>query len=90
MDRVDNDVLREAFLRSRRTPNSVAVQMGWMRTKRAGARRVIRGDGTRVLRALGIKGTATRGHHYPQRTLAYEDAVRMTEILGLDPWEAGV
>lgn len=82
-DRVDNTVLREAFLRSDMSAAAVATCCGWV--KPGG-----RGDGTHVLRLLGVKSYSSGRYVCQRRTLSYDDAVLVTRALGLDPVEVGV
>ena len=86
-DRVPNDLLREAYLRARNTgvtPTDVARACGWVRPRKR--YRHDQADVSRVKRMLGL--VANEGYFH--KTVAYDDAVRITLALGLDPVDLGV
>lgn len=77
--RIPVDALREAFDRSGKSASSVAREMGW-----------IRGDSSRLLRSLGINEyTNGAGRVHRNTTVDLEEALRIADILGLDPVDIG-
>lgn len=82
-ERVPNALLREAFLRSGRTPRDLAKDLDWPNGRSY--------DASRVKRTLGLAEdiSGSNGRHSTRRTVNVQLAVRMAEALGLDPWEIG-
>lgn len=78
-DRVENEALREAFLRSGKSLGEVAVACGWVKTS---------ADTSRVARALGL--IRSGGDRKVNRTLPYETAVALVRAMDLDPVDYGV
>ena len=84
--RVGNTELREAFLRSQLPAKRVASEVGLLRRCNG----LTCGDGTRLNRALGIKAyKGGKGYTHRLHTVDYGLAVRLADVLGLDPVEAG-
>lgn len=83
-ERVSNEPLREAFLRSGKTPSDVAYAMGWL--YKGGPNRGA--DTTGVQRALGLSPSTTvykgkRTKHF-NRTISLEGAKAISRALHLD------
>jgi hypothetical protein len=82
------DPLREAFLASGLTFSHIARQCGWVRYQRG----LEIGDATRVARLLGLRDYKP-GPGYPRRVrerISYENATRLAEAIGVDPYEVGL
>lgn len=98
--RVDNTLLREAFLASGVTATEVARRCGWMRLKPAGRRQpdrhYITGNDRRVATLLGVKTNRTYrakyGRYYTsqQRTITIEDGALIARAIGVAPVEVGL
>jgi len=91
MGYVSNEPLREAFLRSGRSPNSVAKELGYLcKCPRplADGSFPIRGDGSIVKRRLGLLRNS--GEAAPQRHMRERTALRYAKVLGVDPHELGL
>lgn len=95
-DALPNDQLREAVLKVIHAPDplrvsasELAVRAGYVRPGRQGP-----GDGSRLKRLLGITPTPStkNGRRYKtyRQNIAYDDAVRIADALGLDPFEVGL
>jgi hypothetical protein len=74
------------------TPGELALHMGWKTKDRRGT---VVGDHARLHRALGLMSRAPdrRGvttERYYQQTLRYETALKMADLLGMDPVDAGL
>ena len=92
-DRVSNEGLREAFLRTTNSgvsQASIARHCGWMRTRA----RAPMGDVTHLKRLLGV--TPFHSYHagkrytYYRKTVSYDDAVKIALAIGADPFEVGI
>jgi hypothetical protein len=91
IDRVDNTVLRDAVLRLGVEPGALAKSIGWMARHKG----YEIGDSTRMKRTLGLAPIGRRkrdpeGFARFQQTVGYDDAVKITRALGLDPVDVGV
>lgn len=83
--RIDNSILREAFLSSDKSAWSVARDLGW----HAGPGRS-GGDSSRLLRALGLRPVVgPRGTRHVCRMIDSGIAARIAETIGLDPTDVG-
>lgn len=85
-EQVSNELLRERFCQLAQREEydmaeMVAIRAGWMRS---GSQYP---DLQRVRRALGLDADSA---HRVRRSVSYENAVRLADALGLDPFEAGV
>lgn len=84
--KVDNALLREAFVASRKKAADVARTVGWLCSKDDG--RWVYGDGSRVKRTLGILPTvAGHGGSQFRRMIDAEVAEILAEAIGVAPWE---
>lgn len=81
--KIDNTRLREAFLRSGKSANAVAKDLGWCTGRKH--------DASRVRQALGITLTrASRGRGAQYRTFVDAETLgRIAESIGVEPWEVG-
>ena len=72
-------------------PHLVASEMGWTRDRRGTGRY---GDVSRLDRALGLRphgrDPRMRGEQRCSTTIRYEVALKLADLLGLDPVEAGL
>lgn len=72
------------------SPGVLAEEMGWVRSHGDGTR----GDVGRLHRALGLRphgrDPRMRGEQRCATTIRYEVAVKLADLLGLDPQEAGL
>lgn len=77
--RIPVDELRMAFFRSGWSATSLASEIGW-----------VRGDSTRLLRAIGCKPSVNgHGRKSVNQTIDMEDALLIATPLGLDPVDLG-
>jgi hypothetical protein len=86
--RVSNAPFREAFLASPMEANELARHMGWGRKKRNRSGSISQvGDGSEVLKKLGIRATTSGdGHKTYTKTISESNALKMLEFFpGLDP-----
>lgn len=84
--KVDNELLREAFVASCKQAADVARTVGWLCSKDDG--RWVYGDGSRVKRTLGILPTvAGHGGSQFRRMIDAEVAEVLAEAIGVAPWE---
>lgn len=72
-------------------PHLVASEMGWTRDRRGTGRY---GDVSRLDRALGLRphgrDPRMRGEQRCSTTIRYEVALKLADLLGMDPVEAGL
>lgn len=91
--------MREQYLRLRErgliTMGDVCIHMGWVYRPSPGRLRaerrregVIRPDYSRARRELGLE--RRQDCQGPREYLGYDTALRLSQILGLDPHEAGL
>lgn len=84
MNQVPNEPLRERYARLAAQQEDiaevVALRCGWLRGQR-------HPDTQRVRRTLGLDADSAQR---VRKTVSYENAVRLADALGLDPFEAGV
>lgn len=75
---------------NRISPGVIAEEMGWTRTHNGGRRP----DVGRLHRALGLRphgrDPRMRGEQRCASTIRYEVALKLADLLGLDPVEAGL
>lgn len=81
--KIDNTLLREAFLASGRTAYEVALRLGWY----AGSKP----DGTTVKRTLGLVETIGGHRRYRQYRclIDAETAGLIADAIGVAPWSVG-
>ena len=93
--RIDNAPLREAFLRAEAagtiTAMEVARRVDWWAHSQS---RGLKGDGSRVRRALGLLDDVSRssGREYKSRraTIDVDKAILLAEAIpGIESWEIG-
>jgi hypothetical protein len=94
--KIDNTLLREAFLRSGLTGTEVARRIGWTcqmsKRSRDGAKlwRWDAPDGARVRKALGLVDDVNgRGWRSRRTMIDAEAAALMAEAIGVAPWSVG-
>lgn len=83
--KVSNSLARELFVASGRSACSVALDMGWVSPGRGGR---IRGDGSRLLRTLGLQPERHRTGRGLRRMIDAEVAGMVAEACGCEAWEA--
>jgi hypothetical protein len=82
-EEIDLAPLREAFLRSGKTPADVARALGWRKPNGVA-------DGPRVRRALGMRPAWSNGRKRLRQRCSYETAVKLADAIGVDPYEVGL
>lgn len=85
--KVSNELVREAFLASGRTATSVAQEIGWLSPcKQRNGTFNEGGDGSRLLRALGLRMEWGSGKKRYRRMLDAEIAETIAEACGVAGW----
>jgi hypothetical protein len=90
---------RERYLELRQrneiTATSLCLRMGWIYRPGAGScekerRRpgTVKADTSRALVTLGLRRRS--GCEGARQFVTYDDAIKLADALGLDPWEAGI
>lgn len=95
--KVPNAPLRERFVEMRDRGEcsavGIAAALGWMRSSSPAMRRKGKHDGGpdtgRLMKALGLQESSDRDGRYRRQHIAYEMAVRIGALLGMDPHEGG-
>lgn len=79
--KVDVALLQEAFKKSDITPAELARRLNWMER---------RPDSARAMRRLGIYPYYVRGRKSYNKTVDYDQALKIAEAIGVDPTDVGL
>lgn len=88
---VSNEPMRRAFLNDGRSAHALADQLDWRKTIRPrGNYARLAPDSDRVLRELGIVPYWNRGRLIYKQSVLDSTAIKLADVLNLDPIDIGL